>query len=195
MFGNISRRYMSFMYPVPRKLSEVAKVPLLMQCDSQKISSLWKQQFKDRNDVVTTTIPAGLYEQLSHNVSSSKMFILPIKVNESSSYNMIVQFANPKSALFTSVDSYKALGFDKSPPYFILTFFDELVKQKGIVLVRGDITNPKDVSKPNAERLMNMTIQFYSDINLYRWVDRFNNRSREFQFEDFVASCRHIIYG
>eukprot|EP00371_Babesia_bovis_P000079 XP_001608726.1 hypothetical protein [Babesia bovis T2Bo] len=108
---------------------------------------------------------------------------------------MFLQFSDGKSGLFTSVDAYKKLGIHRSPPYFILTLFDELLEQKDIVLVRGDIVNPKDVSKQNAERLMNLTIQFYTDINLYRWVDTFNNRPRDFQYDEFVRSCGYLLSG
>ncbi|GBE62686.1 ATP synthase mitochondrial F1 complex assembly factor 1 [Babesia ovata] len=121
------------------------------------------------------------------------MFVLPVQVGTLGSYNMILQYVDTKSVLFTSVHSFKSHGMEKSPPYFILTFYGELLKQKNIVLVRGDIVNPKDVSKVNANKLMEHTVKFYSDINLYKWVDRFNNRPREFEFEDFKRKCKHVL--
>nr|BAN66141.1 conserved hypothetical protein [Babesia bovis] len=193
-YNLVINRKFSFMYPVPRNLKDVAKVPLLLQCDAGKICDLWRKQFKHRNDVVTNVISGSIYRQLRHNINRSKMFIFPISVG-AGSYNMFLQFSDGKSGLFTSVDAYKKLGIHRSPPYFILTLFDELLEQKDIVLVRGDIVNPKDVSKQNAERLMNLTIQFYTDINLYRWVDTSNNRPRDFQYDEFVRSCGYLLSG
>ncbi|GIX61917.1 ATP synthase mitochondrial F1 complex assembly factor 1 [Babesia caballi] len=183
----------SFMYPVPRTLNEVAKVPLLLQHDPQTIAGLWQRQFEQRNDVVTCTVDAGSYRQLSNNAKRSPMFILPVQVDRRGTYNMVLQYVDTKSVLFTSVDSFKVLGMERSPPYFILTFFDELVAQKNIVLVRGDIVNPKDVSKVNAKRLMEATVRFYTDMNLYHWVEGFNHRPREFIFDQFVSKCKHVL--
>ncbi|CDR96195.1 ATP synthase mitochondrial F1 complex assembly factor 1 [Babesia bigemina] len=191
--NNRSRRFMSFMYPVPRILNEIAKVPLLMRCDTQTIAGIWAQQFERRDNVVVMTLGGQVFQQLSKNAKRSPMFVLPVQVETRGTYNMILQHVDSKSVLFTSVHSFKSYGMEKSSPHFILTFYDELLVQKNIILVRGDIVNPTDVSKSNAKKLMEHTVKFYSDINLYKWVDCFNNRPREFEFEDFKRKCKHIL--
>uniref|UniRef100_A0A1E1X118 Putative mitochondrial f1-atpase assembly protein n=1 Tax=Amblyomma aureolatum TaxID=187763 RepID=A0A1E1X118_9ACAR len=108
---------------------------------------------------------------------------------------MIMQHVDARTVLFTSVDSFKVLGMEASSPYFILTFFDELATQKGIVLIRGDIVNPTDVSKCAGIWLMKYTLKFYSDINLYRWVLCFNHRPNEFQFDQFKNMCNSFLEG
>lgn len=181
------------MYPVPRNLKEVAKVPLLMQRDPLTITSLWKQQFERRNDVVTCVIDSQKYKQMTNNAKHSPMFVLPVHVDQLGSYNCVLQFVDNKSVLFTSIDSYKVNGIEKSAPYFIVTIFDELLDNKGIALVRGDIVNQKDVSKTNAQMLLRATVQFYTDLNLYKWVECFNHRSREFDFDEFRRQCQHVL--
>lgn len=188
-----SSRAMSFTYPVPRDLKDIAKVPLLMQRDPQTIAALWKKQFENRKDVVTSVMSSQEYDRVRNNAKRSPMFVLPVEVEGRGNYNCILQFIDAKSALFTSVDSCKVNGIRSAPPYFILTAFDELVAKRGIVLVRGDIVNPRDVSKENAQMLMSATLKFYTDINLYIWVERFNHRSREFEFEEFKRQCRSIL--
>jgi len=63
------------------------------------------------------------------------------------------------------LDDYKKHGTHASP-YFILTLFDELLFQKGLVLVRGDIINFK-ISKPEAENIMLETLNSYTVPHLY----------------------------
>lgn len=53
--------------------------------------------------------------------------------------------------LFTYLEDFKRHG-SSAPPYFVLTLFPELLFQKGLVLVRGDIINFK-LTKPEAEKL------------------------------------------
>ncbi|KAK1938426.1 hypothetical protein X943_001100 [Babesia divergens] len=184
---------MSFTYPIPRTLHQIAKVPLLMQHDAQHIAKLWDQQFSHRKDVVTAVLEEQMFNQLRQNAKRSPVFVVPLHMENQGSYNMMLQFVDPKSVLFTSVDSFKVMGIEKSAPYFVLTFFDELLPQKGIVLLRGDIVNPKDVSKSNAKMLLGLTVKFYTDLNLYNWVECFNHRSRNFDFEEFKRRCQHLF--
>ncbi|EKX73504.1 conserved hypothetical protein [Theileria equi strain WA] len=191
MFLRLQCRRFSFTYPVPKSLREVAKVQLLQQRDPETIKQLWNAQFAEKREVVTTSMSVKAYETLSFNSKSAPMFILPVKRGSGSYFNAILQFAS-KSVLYTSVDSFKAKGLPNSEPYFILTFFDELA-HRDVVLVRGDVINTRDVSKENARALMDNTIMFYTDFNLFQWVKTFNKRPQEFDYEEFKRKCSKLF--
>lgn len=53
---------------------------------------------------------------------------------------------------------------------------------KGLVLVRGDITQPHALDHLRAAALMQRTHEFYLDPELHALVHTFNHRPSEFQF-------------
>ncbi|KAK2194374.1 ATP11 [Babesia duncani] len=189
------KRSMSFTYPVPRTLHEVAKVPLLKSRDPETIAKLWEAQFCNRNDVVTRTISHESFIQIAINAKHSPMFLVPLNKGHGKHFNLVAQFASSKNILFTSVDSVKVNGLEQSPPYYIVTLYDELSSSKNLVLVRGDITNPKDITKNDAKFIMGYILAFYTDFNLYQWVHQFNHNAREFDLEKFNQSTRKVMLG
>jgi hypothetical protein len=56
--------------------------------------------------------------------------------------------------LGTFLEDFKRRGHN-AHPYIVFTFFTELLFQKGIVLVRGDVIN-NTLTKPEAEKLWSM---------------------------------------
>lgn len=60
-------------------------------------------------------------------------------------------------------------------PYFILTFFEELLEKKQLVLMRGDIIDYK-IDKMEGKNLYKEMIKFYLNEDLYsQFVYNFNN--------------------
>ena len=60
-------------------------------------------------------------------------------------------------------------------PYFILTFFEELLEKKQLVLMRGDIIDYK-IDKIEGKNLYKEMIKFYLNEDLYsQFVYNFNN--------------------
>ena len=65
--------------------------------------------------------------------------------------------------------------------------------KKGIVLVRGDIIGT--LNQKESEKLLKMTIDFYSKENLLRKVVDFNHKPRSFNSEDHIKFCLHNYYS
>jgi ATP synthase F1 complex assembly factor 1 len=55
--------------------------------------------------------------------------------------------------LFTALEDYRARGTEASP-YFTVTHFTELVRTKGLVLVRGDIVFTSKLSDEEVKFLL-----------------------------------------
>lgn len=88
------------------------------------------------------------------------------------------------SILLTYLEEFKNKGF-LSSPYFILTFFEELKQQKGLVLLRGDIIDTK-ITREEGKRLLKELLKFYLTEELYfEYVYKFNHSSDQFDFKKF----------
>ena len=73
-------------------------------------------------------------------------------------------------------------------PYLVLTFYDELVESKSLVLVRGDVTVA--ISKKEAQHLLKLVKSYYMEH--YEHIDTFNNRHHEFDIEGHLSSCPQL---
>ncbi len=72
-------------------------------------------------------------------------------------------------------------------PWFAVTFYEELAKSKDLVLVRGDFTH--HIFKLEAQRLLDITMQYHLDSNKYVLVDQFNNSPRDFDITKHIREC------
>jgi len=69
-------------------------------------------------------------------------------------------------------------------PDLTIQYFDELLASKGIVLMRGEIIDPRVLSMAEAQMLINHLQIFYLDDKKYEYIHNFNHRPDLFRFED-----------
>ena len=89
--------------------------------------------------------------------------------------------------LMTWVEEYK-LKPEAAPPYVTLNVFGDLIDEKGIALVRGDITN-QQIKRDDAENLTRLFKEFYT--NRADRVVSFNEGTLD--FESFLRECDEIL--
>eukprot|EP01068_Selenidium_serpulae_P004578 Selendium_serpulae@DN3645_c0_g1_i1.p2 len=176
----IIRNY--FTLPVPNKLRDVVKMSLFERESRDTIQSLWHERFDGNDKVVSETLTKSEFAIVKANSKRSPVFVCPV-TSPSGYWTCFSQFQDTKHVLFTPLEMYRSKG-PHAPPLFILTFFEELSEEKGLVLVRGDIIS-NELKKNDAKRLYHNIKAFYSDAGMYRWVEQFNHRSRSFDFETF----------
>ena len=189
MFRSLQR--CNFTFPIPKQLNEVARVPLLKQESPVKIRQLWLDQFKSRPDVVVGTLAKPDFETLRANATACPMFLIPVmKDGQSSYFNLVSQFQDGKHCLFTSLDAFKA-NPGNAAPMFVATIYDELVTEKGIALIRGDIVNRLDITRQEAQTIVKFLRHVY--INKFDLVKRFNHHPRTFDYDEFLGCYKTFL--
>ncbi len=182
----------SFTFPIPRTLNEVARVPLLNQESPVKIRQMWLEQFKQRQDVVVGTMALSEFEQFKANTIACPMFLVPImKANGSGGYfNLISQFQDGKHCLLTDLETFRNNPV-KASPMMVITVYDELIREKQIALIRGDIINRLDITQEEAGRAIKFLRHCYT--NKFPLVQRFNHQPREFEYDVFMAEAKQFF--
>jgi len=108
------------------------------------------------------------------------MFIFPVPKEKDNSYFMLVCQNQEKSFILTYLEDFRAKG-DRANPYLVLTCFDEVVKSKGLALMRGDIIS--HMSKAEGTVILNQIMDAYMiDENLER-VRQFNHEPQKFDYQ------------
>lgn len=177
-----------FTFPIPKNLNEVARVPLLRQECAVKIRQLWLDQFNSRQDVVVGTMARHEYLSFTANTIACPIFLVPLfKPGGSAYFNLVSQFQDGKHCLLTGLDAFR-LDPTSAAPMMVSTIYDELISEKEIALVRGDIINRLEISRDDAQRILKFIRHFY--INKFDIVRKFNLDARNFDYEDFMKLAR-----
>eukprot|EP00347_Sterkiella_histriomuscorum_P019289 403342215 len=175
-----SRRNFAFTYPCPRKLREIVRISLFEKEQPSKIEEVWNDYHNAKPHVVSKVITTQHYMQLLSNGQHSPMFIYPVP--KEAGYFMLLSQNQQKSFIFTYLEDFK-----KNPlaanPYLVLTCFDELVRSKGIALIRGDVIG--QLTKDEGETIMNKLLNSYLIDSQYERVKQFNHTPQQFNYEEY----------
>ncbi|CAN0471646.1 unnamed protein product [Ascophyllum nodosum] len=173
-------RELSFSFPGPRKLGDITNLPLLEKEATDQISSIWTAYHDKRADSVGTVMPGEALLDLQTRARKCPMFILPVW-RESGHFMMLSQYQDT-CFLLTFLEDYK-VNPSGAQPYATISMYEDLVKSKGLGLLRADLT--PNLTKKEVERLLRLLIRFYSP-HAYHYVEAFNHRPGEFNLENFL---------
>ena len=113
----------------------------------------------------------------------SPFFIYPVRKGDGKFFTLVSQFQAPHF-IFTYMEDFR-----KDPhaaePYFAVTFFDDFVDRKGIVLARGDFSG--HLTKDDAARLLELTKHYYAKEP--KLVEQFNQDAPSFDVQAYLSSC------
>jgi hypothetical protein len=71
-------------------------------------------------------------------------------------------------------------------PYLVITCFDELVRTKGLALVRADIIS--NLNKEDGSTVMEMMLNNYLIDSKFDKVKQFNNEPSHFNYQEYIDS-------
>lgn len=96
---------------------------------------------------------------------------------------------------FTSLLEYKAKG-SEARPFLTITHFPELAESKGIVLMKGEISNePRMIDTQNAQFLAFALQQFYATGGeaKFKLVERFHKAPHEFDYQELINEIERVV--
>ena len=175
------RRPFSFSYPAPRTLDEVVKLDALVHETPERINEIWKEYHATKEDVVGASWSSSEYSSFQELGKRAGMFVFPV-TRDDGNFVMLSQIQE-KHCILTMLDEYK-LDPVNAQPWLALTFYDDLVEEKDLVLVRGDVLIPQ-LTLEEGKRLSGNVRHFY--LNEPMEVDHFNNAPSEFDIEKHLG--------
>ncbi|KAJ0411393.1 hypothetical protein ATCC90586_004379 [Pythium insidiosum] len=169
-----------FSFPAPRTLQQIVKLELLENEEPAEIQRIWENYHAEKDDCIATTMSAVDFNAIKERARSAPFFVFPV-YRQGGFFNMLCQFQDT-CFLVTYLEAFKE-NPGLAPPCLTVSLFDNLVEKKQLGLIRADVVNMLD--KAESEKLLSQLIASYSDKSLFQWVDKFNNRPNEFDFEAY----------
>lgn len=184
------RGAMGLTLPSSKSLWDVVNRGRLEPHGAESVRDIWMQFHSDPTKNRTATVlPAARYAKFVENAGKSPQFVLPVFKGPNAFENFYVQCQLP-IVLFTTLEEYKQRG-SAATPAVVLTHYTEMVADKHIVLVRGDIISPSACSRGEAEQLTRLLHDFYTVDQKYSFVHAFNHRQSEFDLKRMLDSLGH----
>lgn len=168
---------------LPHNLSEVIHMDLLESRSSDDIGHIWMEHFKAK-DCVSGIISEEPYDCLMTRAKDYPMFLYPLP--RSNGYEFILSQFSKNRCYFTSLINYQTHG-EEAPWQLCLTFYNELVKSKGIALMTSEI----DLNTLNifeAQFLVQLQKMFYTtnEGGKFELVSKFKNDPVNFNHMDLI---------
>ncbi|KAI8099643.1 ATP11 protein-domain-containing protein [Halteromyces radiatus] len=173
-------------------LDKIVKLELLEKEDTETIEKIWTQYHADK-DCITAIIPSDIYDTLYKRSQEYPMFIVPMP-RETGIEFFVMQFRFHQCH-FTSLLEYKTKGTE-ARPFFTITHFPELATSKGIVLMRGEISDePRMIDTQNAQFLAFTLQQFYATGNetKFNMVEKFHKAPQDFDYQALINEVERVI--
>jgi hypothetical protein len=118
-------------------LASIANLEMLEKEKPRKIQEIWNTYHSGLTNTVSCVLSIDQYDTLTTRIDQCKQFMYPIMRKEKVFHLVsIPNFQN--SILFRNLDDYRKR---KENDMFKLHYFDELMGEKRIALVRGEIVD------------------------------------------------------
>ena len=179
-------RATAFSYITPKKLKEIAKLPLLERSEPARIEEVWQEFHSKKSSSVSAVLTSTEYATMISCGGESRMFVFPVPQVGGGFFSVLTQWQGPH-CLVTYLEEFKK-NPETASALLSLTMYDELLSAKQLALVRGDFT--AGISKEEAQKLMMMIFRYYLDPEAYRKVYDFNNRPREFDIDTHMRNSQ-----
>ncbi|RKP38597.1 ATP11 protein-domain-containing protein, partial [Dimargaris cristalligena] len=172
-------------------LDQILNMEKMAEADAETVGKLWTEYHAQKNHL-SAVIPAGSYRELYQRTSRYPRFVLPVPHADGIEvYYCQFHF---HQAYFTPLLEYKTHG-ESAKTYLTLTNYTEFLDSKGIVLMRGELTDPKLPLSMDSAHLLTLAVQqFYltGSAAKKQLVEVFNNKPVEFDFDQLLAEFNKL---
>uniref|UniRef100_A0A7S1C6F8 ATP synthase mitochondrial F1 complex assembly factor 1 n=1 Tax=Bicosoecida sp. CB-2014 TaxID=1486930 RepID=A0A7S1C6F8_9STRA len=179
-----NHRYLpGFSVPAPRPLDQIIKLPLLEREHPHHIRDIWLDYHSDRKDCVADVYTPEEYNGIMDRARRFPMFVVPVRKGDGKFFMLVAQWQE-RHCMFAFLDDFKKNPY-AAEPYLAVTLYDDFIKRKQLVLVRGDKSG--HLTQLESLKVMSLIKKFYLEDD--RWVRTFNETPDEFDWQRYLAEC------
>mmetsp|Transcript_764 Transcript_764/g.1948 ORF Transcript_764/g.1948 Transcript_764/m.1948 type:complete len:206 (-) Transcript_764:333-950(-) len=170
-------------------LDTFVKVDLLKQETPERVREIWLEHHAAAEDAVGDIVTPEQADAIATRCRAAPHFVLPVFRGEGF-VNMLSNVVPGESrVMFSHLEDYKA-DPQSAPSQLTLAFYDDIAADLGLVLVRGDMSDV--MQKSEAAQLLRLWTHFYTDDKSYEWVETFNLRPAEFDFDAYMKAFESL---
>ncbi|TAQ83951.1 hypothetical protein B7494_g7728 [Chlorociboria aeruginascens] len=183
-----------------KTLSSYLDISKILSLPQKEIEALWRLRHVSSPQSLCAVIPLPVYETIEATAKKHPHFILPLPKEGQGAEIHFLQWTFPApdtvTVLFTHLAEYKLRG-EYSQPHTTITHHLEIAREKGVVLLKGDVLEGRGVSVDEAKWLVMCLQKFYGvggeKMERKRLLEMFAKGDEGFRVEDLVEEAEKIV--
>lgn len=173
-----------------------------MALPPKEIEYIWRLRHANTPTSLCAILPSPTYLRIQQTARKHPHFILPLPREGSTGAEIhFLQWAFPApdtaTVVFTHLAEYKLRG-EFSQPHTTITMHLELMKEKGLVLMQGQVLEGRGVNVEEARWLVLCLQKFYGgaegdQVSRRRLLEKFSQGDETFRVEELVDEAEKIV--
>jgi ATP synthase mitochondrial F1 complex assembly factor 1 len=151
--------------PAVKSLGEILSLDRARELPEKDLTDAWRLMHSSSPQSLCAAVPAATYRAMADLARRTPQFILPVPHPDQGAEIHFLQWhfdapSKTSTVLFTQLAEYKARG-EYSQPHTTITHYLDLMEDRGLVLMHGQVMDGRGV-QPDAARWLVMCLQrFY----------------------------------
>ena len=203
-----------------KTLNDYLDLEKVKKLSNQEIEYLWRSRWSQDGNTLSAIVPKDVFLRMANNVRANPCFVLPLPRNvegtsseaQSMSKNhkeetgmelhyLQWQFvdSNTLHCMLTSLAEYKLHG-QYSRPHTTLEFFTDLLEDKGLALMKGNIVPDSNIQPHDAQLLLLNIQRFYGALGetsamaqkRLKLLRAFNSGSSDFNVDTLISLAQSM---
>jgi ATP synthase F1 complex assembly factor 1 len=171
-----------------KSLSTILKMELIQDKTPEEIALIWNQ-YHSGKDCIFAVLKESEYQNLMEKSKECPVFVYPIRRDDG--FEFILSQFDRHEVYFTPLGMFQLVR-ENAPPCLTLTYYRELMHDKGIVLMNGQF-DPKVLKQELALSLVQQLSIFYGiNSKYYGIVQRFNYQPEKFQYQELIDALKSL---
>ncbi|KAL8749105.1 MAG: hypothetical protein Q9184_006935 [Pyrenodesmia sp. 2 TL-2023] len=168
----------------------------------KEIEYIWRLRHASSPTSLCAILPAETYNRIARTARKHPQFILPLPREGSSGAEIhFLQWSFPApntvTVVFTHLAEYKMRG-EFSQPHTTITMHTELIQEKGLVLMQGQVVEGRGVNVDDAKFLVLCLQKFYGIdqggvSGRQKLLEMFSEGNTAFRIEELVEEAEKIV--
>ncbi|KAL8996135.1 MAG: hypothetical protein Q9169_004282 [Polycauliona sp. 2 TL-2023] len=188
--------------PGLKTLSSYLDLSKTLALPQKEIEYIWRLRHANSSTSLCAILPSPTYLRIQQTARKHPHFILPLPREGSSGAEIhFLQWSFPApdtaTVVFTHLAEYKLRG-EFSQPHTTITMHLELMEEKGLVLMQGQVMEGRGVNVEEARWLLLCLQKFYGGeegdhASRRRLLEKFSQGDKTFKVEELVDEAEKIV--
>ncbi|KAF2499795.1 ATP11 protein [Lophium mytilinum] len=187
--------------PGLKTLSSFIDVPKTLELPPKEIETIWRLRHASKPNSLSFNLPQHTWRIIAQTANKHPQFILPLPREGQGAEIHFLQWAQPAphttTVLFTHLAEYKLRG-EYSTPHTTVSFHQELVEPKGLILGQGSVLPGRGVTVDEAKWLLMCLQKFYGmqakeSTERKKLLEQFSSGDGNFKVETLLEEAEKIV--
>ncbi|KAK1238695.1 hypothetical protein MKX07_004271 [Trichoderma sp. CBMAI-0711] len=148
-----------------KPLGDILDLEKVAELPEKELTAIWRLRHASSPQTLCAVIPAATYKAMEDLARSSPFFVLPVPHESQGAEMHFLQWtwdaaSKTSTVLFTQLVEYKTRG-EFAQPHTTVTHHLDLIEDKGLVLMQGQVMEGRGVQPDHAKWLVMCLQRFY----------------------------------